>query len=1181
MSRINEKVKDLIEVRSYTSLLDFGADPGDTLGGYHFTDITSQLMATWLDALVDLQSSRKNAKALAGYRGVGKSHFLAAFGGIVGHPELRSGIQDAHVAASAHHLMRRRYPVAVVKRGLKPTLVEEIRVALSLALEAPVEEFPTEISAMMEHADQLHSDVPLVIIIDTALERESRVSRGDGVILGELAEAVLEKNILVGLALDDDITDADGINAAIARSYTIDYLDQEHLYRIVDSHIFPKHRQSQALIQDIYHQFRGLLPAFRWSEQRFSSLYPLHPVILEISPFVRLYAPEFALLGFASEAGARIMGRPANSLIALDEVFDKVEDTLRKSPDLKESFATYDAINEKVVSLIPVMQRLQAKLILKALFVLSLDGDGTTAGEIAAAMLIYDESDAEKSESGVAQLLETFVSVFPEDLHRKEEGGEVRFSFKVSRKDDLNLELAEAVNQVSEDVVPRLLSKVAKDRFPDWNLSLTDDESCATWTDSQVVWRGGQRRTRISWNWGSFSNSNTPAQKGGLDLEVSIVDPGQTAAQLPTAVSGFEWRPAPLTQDEIDTIRRYHLLLTDENLKEKYHEQVRAAGHTHSVNIGALWDRVFVSDAVLVASDGTEHPFPEAANSADTVGELIGFCLEGAFETSYPDHPRLGGRIEMKHVSTLVNDLFSGVRVANDDAQLLARLYALPLGLVSRQGDNYLLDKEDAILGLPFVEAILGLLQDNEEGSISLRDISEKLKAPPFGFVKEAQQLVLGALVALRKIEFVTSKGDRINRRSLDLKIIWDDISGIAKPVTTNYPSKRLSEWAGKITRIEEPISIDNSKQRVQIKDALTAWLTDWQELDLLSRFAAVPDEILNTKIWQISVNVERAFLNVAEAIGAFCDDTVSLEEALERIADSFSNSDSEFDVREKELVALVSFIKSASLRESIWAYLAVCEITRDDKIEEMRRSILDLMENGYNDPNVETNKEISNLWKDFHSAYADYFAIKHDSIMKSHQLQEKFDEFTKSDEWWEFESLSKMPPFQNVHWKEAQSILAQLRELDCSFDVRELVKSHPFCACSFNLSRISEWEQLPDRLADLVAAARASYRKTLKLIKPDLISRLEQFLKDEPDQEFAKLAVELKGLFEKDKNVEMFSTGQLIILHKVLNTGQPSKMVVTELPDKSGVHTAAGLSASLGEWLNTLPAEPVQLRIN
>src|SRR5688500_18785506 len=127
MKRIQEKVKDLIEVRPYKSLQDFISDPARTLAGYHFTDATSEMMAKWLDAVADVQFESGAAKALSGYRGVGKSHFLATLGAVAAHPELRSGISNSLVAASAQRLKRRRHPVAYVRRGAHPTLLEEIK----------------------------------------------------------------------------------------------------------------------------------------------------------------------------------------------------------------------------------------------------------------------------------------------------------------------------------------------------------------------------------------------------------------------------------------------------------------------------------------------------------------------------------------------------------------------------------------------------------------------------------------------------------------------------------------------------------------------------------------------------------------------------------------------------------------------------------------------------------------------------------------------------------------------------------------------------------------------------------------------------------------------------------------------------------------------------------------------
>jgi hypothetical protein len=350
MKRIQEKVKDLIEVRSYKSLHDFISDPAHTLSIYHFTDITSDLMAKCLDKIAAVQTGSGAATALAGYRGVGKSHFLATLGAIVSHPELRSRVTDSHVAASIQRLKRARHSVAYVRRGTHDSLFEELKNGIAKTFGVNAASLSDSVNELLKFAAEKSGDLPFVLVIDTAFERTSRVARDDGVLLGQIAETAKNLNIFVAVALDDDIAGADGINAAIARNFTIDYLDTEHLYRIVDTHIFPKHRQMSALLHDIYLNFREVMPNFRWSEQRFTALYPLHPVILETAPFVRLYAPEFALLGFTSEAGVKIQGRPANSLIALDEVFDSVEASLRKVEDLSEAMTTYDKINQQVVT---------------------------------------------------------------------------------------------------------------------------------------------------------------------------------------------------------------------------------------------------------------------------------------------------------------------------------------------------------------------------------------------------------------------------------------------------------------------------------------------------------------------------------------------------------------------------------------------------------------------------------------------------------------------------------------------------------------------------------------------------------------------------------------------------------------------------------------------------------------
>lgn len=1134
MKRIQEKVKDLVEVRPYKNLHDYISDPAQTLNSYHFTDFTADMMSKWLDAVSDVGEQNGAAKALAGYRGVGKSHFLATLGAIVANPELRSRVTQSLVAAGAQRLKRRRHPVAYVRRGIFPTLLEELKDGIAEALETGKENLGNSISELLSFAARQADELPFVLIIDTAYEREARVARDDGAMLGEIAEIAKNLNMFVAVALDDDIAGADGVNAAIAASYTIDYLDQEHLYNIVDAHVFPKHRQTQHLLHEIYTYFRQVLPHFRWSEQRFSSLYPLHPVILENAPFVRLYAPEFALLGFASEAGAKILGRPAYSLVALDEVFDSTENALRKVADLEETFEIYDQINAQVVNQIPVMQRLQAKLILKALFLLSLNGEGATAGDIAAAILIYDENDPPKAIAEVENLLDTFASAIPEGVTRKiEDGRENHYFLKVGSKDDLNNVLTETAGKISPGVVPSILRRMARERFSDWTLS--PDGEASDWMDCQINWRGGLRRGRITWNWGNRSAEaeETPVNTEILDWEIKIVDSQNALSEISseTELPTVFWKTATLRKDEEETIRRFYVLLTDESLRAEYGEQIRAAGHAHTLAVEKIWTRIFINDGRL-SIDGVEAEFSNEARSATTLSQIFSIMLEPLFEARFPEHPYFQKPLGMAEVTSLVNDLFSGARSNLASVQELAEKFALPLGLVTNHGDILILESEEKLVQLPLAREILSLVKQSNE-TVSLKTVYRHLKQPPFGLVREAQHLVLTALVAQRQIEFVTSKGDRINRRSLDLKIIWDDIEGIAKPSSKVYSNKRLTDWANILTGADQFKAIDTPEERMNVQTALETWHDDWKSARLLERFDELPDEILNTRMWRISVNAAKTFGAVAETVKAVSDNFIPLDEALHRIADAFSDSEEEFVERARDLVVLEDFINGAHEREKIWSYLAVSEPTQDENIENYREKLLELLDETYHNPSDASNKEMEKLWQMFHDRFAEHFAVKHDLVMKSHHLQEQFDAILRSDDWWEFENLSHFPVFQQKFWSEAEKNCRQFRELDCRFDVRAILKTHPFCACSFNLTQISEWEKLPANLRETINRGRASYRRTLTMARDSLIPILDQLANSK--NEFSEPAQTLGKYLKEGKEVPPLSNDELFVLQKAL----------------------------------------------
>ncbi|HEY8561538.1 MAG TPA: DUF6079 family protein [Pyrinomonadaceae bacterium] len=1183
MKRINEKVKDLIEVRSYKSLFDYLADPAETLDAYHFTDDTSDMMSKWLDKISEVDDENGQAMALAGYRGVGKSHFLAALAAIVAQPELRSKISDQHVTVSTQRLKRRRYPVAFVRRGIHPTLLAELKDAIAHTFSIPTTELGDTIAELLKKSVEKSGDMPFVLIIDTTFERTSRVARDDGAMLGEIAETAKEMNVFVGVALDDDIAGADGINVAIARTFLIDYLDQEHLYKIVDAFVFPKLRQTETLIHDIYNYFREVMPQFRWSEQRFRALYPLHPIILENAPFVRLYAPEFALLTFAAEAGNKILGRPANSLIALDEVFDSTEHVLRKINLLQEAFSAYDRLNTEVVGNIPVMQRLQAKLILKGLLLLSLDGDGATAGEICAAMMIFDENNPDSGLLMVESLLEKFSAVLPDQILRKEEEGrEVRYSLKVSIKESLNNSLNEAIAKVSNDIVPKLLRKIARDRFSDWTFGDGADGKSANWTDSQIVWRGGLRRGRVCWN---LENEEPDAAQIPANNEITdwmVIISGEQSlppVRKDDGVPRVFWQHAPLRSDEIQTLLRYHVLINDENLREEFGDQLRAAGQAHALAIEKIWNRVFLTDGKLVI-DGFDFNFTEEARNAQSLSKIFSIMLESMFEMKFPTHPVFTQPLGMTEVSTLISDLFSGTRQNLAEVQRFAELYALPLGLVTPRGNSFVLETEENLLKLPIAQEVLTLVKKSPPPMVSLRTVYRHLKREPIGLVREAQHLVLTALVANRQIEFVTTKGDRISRRSLDLKIIWDDIEGIALPTATSYSRERLTHWAKVLTSADTFNSVDLPEDAERAVKALQTWLSDWKKARLLERFDELPDEILNTKIWRLSVLAEKTFGSVAKTVASVTDQSITLEEGLHRIADAFSDSEEEFFERAKELVVLEDFVSGTNRREAIRTYLAVCETTEDEKIEFLREKLFQILEETTINPSQLMNREMENVWQSFHARFSEHFATKHDQVMKSHHLQEQFDEIMRSNDWWEFENLSHLPVAPRLYYRDAKRICRQLRELDCLFSVREMLKTHPFCACSFNLAQIDEWQRLPQTLKETIEKGRAGYRKILLTLKDTLAQILAHIGNRPMDAEYKAAVQRLIEIFKRGTEIPLLGNAELVILQKAFENLPTSILLKTTFPATGDFISRQDLKELVTGWLDELPNEPVLMKV-
>lgn len=1055
-----EKVKDIVDVRSFNHLSDFAADPALTTASYRFTDITSGLMGNWFDRISDIRPGRGAAYALAGLRGVGKSHFLAVVAALASRAELRSTVGDVHVHSRLERLPKRSLPVAFVRRGSETSLIAELRTALAAALAININELSDSLYDVLLRASEIAADGSLVIFVDTVFGRQNRVGRDDGVMLSEIAEASKNIGIFVGIALDDDISGADGPNSSIARSFQIDFLDQEHLYKIVDRHVFPKNDAMLPLLKDIYSGYRSEIPGFKWSEQRFLPLYPMHPATLEISPLIRLFIQDFALLGFASEAGVKIMGRPADSLIGLDEMFGKVEDKLRKSPQLESAFRDFDTLDKEVVQKSPVQFRLQAKLILKGLLLLSLDGHGASAATIAASMMVFDEKDPSAGLEKVEQLLDRFAMEFPAVVMRvQDENSAARYCLKIGLDQGLDQAIESIKTGLSDSDCLAMLLHQLSERFPE----IRDEENNLSWiTHVTAEWRGGMRRGEIVWS--SEIDTDGAANTDQLDWQIRLVSAEASGASPDNEKNILVWQAAQLTPEETDILVKCSALRSNPEIRQRFGESASTALQLLSTSLDKICHRVFFDDA-FIRSEEREFPMRFDFESIHNLSQLVTLVLRPVFESLYPSHPYFLHPLGVREVTQLITGFFGRSDVTNPQIQNLAQCIAEPLGLAENAAEGYVSASADKILSLPFVEAANKSWTDAE--TVSFSALSGIFKKGPFGLTRESQQLILAALVAHREIEFVTATGNRINHRSLDLQIIWDDIIGVARPKGEKYTKSRLLSWAKILTGNDSLKSFDRAEDIAFIEDSFQRWLSDWTNGKILENYEELPDESLNAASWRNVSALRRSLGSVAGIINSYVSSSIGLDECLSSVADLFLDSESEYLARKAELHGLKSFSERAYRLEGINRYILRVGATEFDDVEDARRILFEIMELPISEPAA-----LNAAWEGFIDVYKARYQIIHRELFESTDRNAISREIKRSNEWQRFEAYSLLSTFDDGLRSKVERLIRRYRDASCNNFAAEMLDSSPTCACGFSLNDLDRMTRSPQIVRSLVAEA-------------------------------------------------------------------------------------------------------------
>ena len=219
-----------------------------------------------------------------------------------------------------------------------------------------------------------------------------------------------------------------------------------------------------------------------------------------------------------------------------------------------------------------------------------------------------------------------------------EEGREIRYGFRISGKDGLNKALAEAIKEVSPEAATQVLKRVMRGKYSDCTFPEETEAGKPDLMDCHIAWRGGLRRGHVFWQTGKRGYAPAAAPEF-LDWEMFIGFEDEAPANAGTDdIPTVYWQAGALVRDEIDTLLRYHVLLTRSDLPEEYGEQVRAAGHAHAIAAEKIWSRSFLQDGKLVI-DGFDYNLTEEARTAQSLSKYFRHNARAALRDAVPGAP--------------------------------------------------------------------------------------------------------------------------------------------------------------------------------------------------------------------------------------------------------------------------------------------------------------------------------------------------------------------------------------------------------------------------------------------------------------------------------------------------------------------------------------------------------------
>ena len=1085
------QIKDFFELTAYDEQTQFrDTDPELIVASYLFTDLTANVatnLLTYLSA-----PGPVSPKMICGPRGVGKSHLLSVIHRLAENPSRKTKIQHQQVKTVAGRLGALLPITLYLDNDLRTPFSDALSAAIRTATHGTVSFQPSgdHTRDLTLLSESLISITPVILIDGLSNRLKSGVRdrvRDDLEWLGTLSEKAYGGRIRVIITLDDDAAKSDVDLSVLSQNYQPENLGLDCLKEIIGQCLFKKSSRNRAELQALYKRVKAKLPHFYWSESDFVTLFPMHPIILEVAASLRSHISAFSLLGFASSAAVRATGRPPLSLIMLDEAFDRFEYELRKNGALSAAFATYDKLLNSIGANAPPAHRITTRLLLKSLFIISLTGHGAGVQRLAEALMLVDERVngyvlANECLTEVSQRAGSSVIVTGE-------GDQRTLCLPIGDTNDLESAIeAEAVAISDQD--PRLLEilvGIGGRCFSDWPFTYDRQQSkLHDKASMSVLWRGAEREgilcfnhpltfrseeampyTREDRSLGEISDSLLELDLGAQEPDTGLLPsstshetdwevilqtpntpvPAQT--QIPSGV--LVWSATEATGSDWKYIVKLFLIA------QRFSVDGSRVSPRLELLLGDLRTRVIEQFEKIYLNNGTivgrqvNSPLSDRKPN-QTLSALLSGLLDPALTVRFSQHPTFGGLVTPEKIEALHRGLLCGENPTDATVQSYAAQFAVPLSLTRKTNGAYELDIEsDECATSPVMVAIRKLIEGSPQGVVPLADALSLMRRPPFGLQTPIQRIILSALVAGWQIELTNSAATEVLTpanlaRDLDLS----RYTLLRRTATIVYSTERLSEWCGRLLNDHIWFDLSTADGRRQVREAFADWQKRWVAIDLDRRMAALPEEAPTAKVGQMYYTCKRYFDRVAAAITAMLQGRVPLEQGLTHIVDIFAGNETVFDRLASDLTKLSEFLDWAPWAIRAREFIETADYTGDQHIEKLRHELT----KGWEDPNKLLDSAERTLMveqaEEFNRAYQTVYIDAHDSPERKAAMN-SFTELLESNEWQKCRS-----ELETNHISERMlaitSLVNELNHHRCESDVRSNLASASHCDCGFSL---------------------------------------------------------------------------------------------------------------------------------